>query len=224
MISKRLFAAAVLCMFFANPAISGGKVGIYGTYMTPYGSDAKDFSRAGWGGGIHAVFPVQPAQNLFAGVVGLEAVNLMSQTDRFRDPRTGLRTEQQTTQNYFRLYLGAEIGPHGNGFLRPHAGINLAGILYNISTDVVVPDDYDHSKDIHQSVDSKTKTVFGYDITLGLDLNFSNTISVDGGVKYLKSFSVPQQLGEGSVTVHPQYFQIYLGVGVSFDFISNLGD
>ncbi len=62
--------------------------------------------------------------------------------------------------------------------------------------------------------------MFGYDITLGVDLNFSNRIALDGGVKYLKSFSVPQQLGEGSVRVHPEYFQIYIGVGASFDLLA----
>jgi hypothetical protein len=154
-----------------------------------------------------------------AGVGGLEYVNLLSATTQFRDRVTGLRVEQQTEQGYFRLFLGGQVGGHGNGFLRPHAGINLAFVYYSISTDVVIPDDRNRENEIRQSLRSEGNVIFGYDITFGLDLNFSNTIALDGGVKYLKSFSVPQQLGEGSVRVHPYYLQIYFGIGVSFDMI-----
>jgi len=183
---------------------------------------AKEFSRPGWGGGLQRVAPVTQWNNMGAGIAGLEVVNLMSETRTFRDPRSLLRTGQQTSQNYFRLYIGAEIGPHGDGFLRPYAGVNVAGILYNVSTDLVVPDDFDSDTDVHQSLSSKTRVVFGYDSTLGLDLNFSS-FGIDGGVKYLKSFSLPQQLGEGSVTIHPQYFQAYVGAGLPFALLEGLG-
>ena len=63
--------------------------------------------------------------------------------------------------------------------------------------------------------------MFGYDFTLGIDLNFSNSIVVDGGVRYVKSFSVPQQLAEGSEKINPQYFQVYVGAGITFDFIKD---
>ena len=116
-----------------------------------------------------------------------------------------------------RLYIGAQVGGHGNGFLRPHAGMNLALIYYNISTDLVIPDDYGDNE-IRQNLDSEGHVVFGYDITLGLDLNFSNKFMIDGGVRYLKTFSVPQQLWqEDSEKIHPQYFQIYLGAGVGIN-------
>lgn len=216
------FFVCTLCVLLATPGHAEGKVGIYGVYMTPYGSDARDYTRAGWGGGLQAVFPLEQLNNMWAFGGGFEIVNLMSENKTFIDPRTRLRTEQQTSQNYYRLYLGAEIGPHGNGFLRPHAGVNVAGILYSISTDLVVPDDYIGGNEIRQSTGSNTKVVFGYDLTLGMDLNFS-TFVIDGGVKYLKTFSLPQQLGEGSVTVHPQYFQIYLGVGMPFSVLEGLG-
>jgi opacity protein-like surface antigen len=97
--------------------------------------------------------------------------------------------------------------------------VNLAFINYGISTDVVVPDDIDRENEIRQNLNSEDHWVVGYGITFGIDLNFSNTVAVDGGVRFLKSFAVPQQLGEGSVEVHPQYFQVYLGIGLSFDMI-----
>ena len=93
-------------------------------------------------------------------------------------------------------------------------------MYYEISTDVTIPDDYDRERSIRQNLRKQDHAVLGYDITLGVDLNFSNTIALDGGVKYLKSFSVPQQLGDGAVRIHTQYFQIYFGIGVSFDMLS----
>jgi opacity protein-like surface antigen len=213
----------IVVLLGTSTAEAGGKVGLYAVRQEPRGNDAKDYSRPGWGGGLHVVVPVPQVQNLLAGVIGFEVVNLLSSTTEFRDRLTGLRIEQQTSQNYYRLFFGAQVGAHGHGFFRPHAGLNLAIVGYNISTDVVIPDDRNRENEIRQDLKDESHGVFGYDITLGVDLNFSNTVAVDGGVKYLKSFSVPQQLGDGSVTIHPHYFQIYLGVGVSFDTVMKKG-
>jgi hypothetical protein len=202
-------------------AVAGGKVSIYGIHMVPYGTDAQTYSRAGWGGGLDVVVPLRESHNIFAGTAGLEIVNLLSESETFQDRQTGLIVEQQTDQNYFRLYLGIRIGGHGNGFLRPHVGANIALVYYNMTTDVVVPDDYNRENEIRQNLHSEGKAVFGYDLSMGLDLNFSNALALDGGVKYLSSLSVPQQLGEGSVKIHPQYFQIFLEIGLSFDYIGS---
>ncbi len=205
-----------------SDVIAGGKVGIYGIRMVPYGENAEDYSRPGWGGGIHIVVPAPQLSNILAGVAGFEIVNLLSETTEFQDDLTGLRVEQQTSQDYFRLYIGSQVGGHGNGFIRPHVGLNVALVYYKISTDVVVPDDVNRENEIRQNLSSEGHLVFGYDITLGIDLNFSNTVALDGGVRYLTSFSLPQQLGEGSETIHPQYFQIYFGIGFSFRMISKM--
>lgn len=204
---------------------AGGKVGIYGIRMVPRGDDAENFSRPGWGGGVHVVAPIRQIDNLFAPTAGFEIINLLNQTYVFIDDFTGLRTEQQTSQNYFRLYAGGQVGGHGNGFIRPHAGLNLALAIYSINTDVVIPDDYDPDNEIRQKKYSETKAAFGYDITLGIDLNFSGGIALDGGVRYVKSFNVPQQLGlDDSEKIHPQYFQVYLGIGVSFGMLSKMDE
>lgn len=200
---------------------AGGKIGIYGIRMVPYGIDAKQYSDLGWGGGLHAVVPLPSASNIIAGTLGLEVVNLLSQFETFTDERTGLRVEQHTDQTYSRFFIGAQVGGHGNGFFRPHAGLNMALVYYEYRIDITVPDDYDRERDIRQNVDQRGKFAFGYDVTIGLDLNFSNTVALDGGVRYLKSVSVPQQLGEGAVRIHPQYFQIYIGVGIAFEMIHN---
>ncbi len=215
--SKHMILLIAALLLLGQELNAGGKLGIYGIRMTPYGAAARDYARPGWGGGIHAVVPLESMANLVAFDGGLEIVNLLSATKFFQDRLTGLRTEQQTSQNYFRLFVGGEIGGHGNGFIRPHGGIHLALVHYRIDTDVVIPDDFDRENEIRQELQEEGRTIFGYDMTLGVDLNFSNTWTIDGGVRYVKSFSLPQQLGDGSVTVHPDYFQIYLGVGISFN-------
>lgn len=206
----------VLISISLSDAVAGGKAGVYGIYMIPSGEDAKNFSRPGLGLGLHIVVPVPQLANILAGTAGFEFINLLSKTIELRDRITGLLVEQRTNQNYFRLYIGGQVGGHGNGFFRPHAGMNLALVVYNIETDLVVPDSQD-GDEIVQNLSNETHVVAGYDITLGIDLNFSNKFALDGGVRYLKSFSVPQQLGEGSEKIHPQYFQVYLGIGLSLN-------
>ncbi len=200
---------------FSN-AIAGGKAGVYGIYMIPSGEDAKNFSRPGLGLGLHIVVPVPQLANILAGTAGFEYINLLEKRAELRDGTTGLLVNQITSQDYVRLFIGAQVGGHGNGFFRPHAGMNLALIVYSISTDLVVPSSQG-GNEITQNLSNETHVVAGYDITVGIDLNFSNKIALDGGIRYLKTFSVPQQLGEGSEKIHPQYFQVYLGIGLGFN-------
>jgi hypothetical protein len=198
-------------------AIAGGKVALAVFSMKPYGIDAKKYSGENWGGGAYAVIPIPQSYNVLAGVVGLEYVNLLSKSfdDVSYIAGVPFPYTQETNQHYFRFYLGPQVGGHGKAFFRPHAGLNFALIHYGISTDVVVHGD---TSDIRKNKDSENHVVFGYDLSMGLDLNFDNKISLDGGVKYVKSFSVPQQLGDQeSVRIHPQYVQIFLSIGVAFD-------
>ena len=204
-------------LLIGNSAVGSGKVGVYAIRMVPYGQDAETYSRPSWGGGIHAVFPLPVVSQLFAITGGLEFVNFLGKKIELREPTTGLRVDQKTSQDFVRLFVGGQIGGHGNGFLRPHVGASFALAHYQFSIDNVIPNDNDPNNPVTQNVKEVSSTVFGYDFNLGLDLNFSNRIALDGGVKYVKSFSVPQQLGSDAVKIYPQYFQIYFGLGVSFD-------
>lgn len=203
----------------ASSASADGLLGIYGARMVPDDRDAERFSRPGWGGGVQVVVPVSATHELLAGVLGFEMVNLLDEDTPYFDPLTGLRVEQQTSQNTFRCTLGPRLGLHGGEVLRPHMGLNLGVNVYNISTDVVVPDDYDRQNEIRQNLRSETNAAFGYDGTLGVELNLRNQATVDFGVRFVKTFGVPQQLGEGSVRISPSYFQYYLGLGLSFGFL-----
>ena len=122
--------------------------------------------------------------------------------------------EQQTSQDHVRIFLGPEIGGHSDGFFRPHLGLNLALNIDGFGVDVVVPDDVDRENEIRQNLRGDTDASFGYDITLGADLNFGKWF-VDGGAKFTKTFNLPQTLGEGSVSISPGYAVAYLGVGIN---------
>jgi opacity protein-like surface antigen len=212
-----------LCLI-CHSARADGKLTLYGVRMEPDGDDAKDFSRTGWGGGFSLIIPVSKNFHYLSACSGAEMVQLASKRLTFYDPVTSLRTEQDTGQYYGRIYLGPRIGPLGHGFIRPHAGINLAFVIYDISTTLTVPDDFDPENSIQQDLGSSTKTLFGFDINLGVDFSFNETVIVDLGVTYVKSFSVPQQFGEGTEKVHPRYFQISLGIGTGFGTFRDLED
>ena len=197
----------------ATASAMGGKASLQLIRMVPSGEDAERFSNPGWGGGVQLTLPMPGAAGMLAGVVGAEYVNLLSETTTTYEGL--LRVEQQTNQYLGRFYIGPEFGPHGNGFFRPHVGANLALVLYGISTDVVVPDDVNRENEIRQSLRDENKAALGYDVTLGVDINPWNKVSIDVGARFVKSFNVPQQLGAGSEPIHPGYVQGYLGVAFS---------
>ena len=210
----------LFCLLVGGSAAGSGKLGIFVIRMAPYGQDAETYTVPSWGVGVHAVFPLPIVSKIFAVTGGFEFVEFLHKTLDLTDNVTGLKVEQTTDQGYARLFAGAQVGGHGNGFLRPHAGVNLALIYHNFSIANVVPNDADPDNPISQYLTNIERVVFGYDLAIGLDLNFSNTVALDGGIKYVKSFSVPQQLGPlDAVKIYPQYFQIYFGVGISFDLL-----
>ena len=85
------------------------------------------------GGGLHTSFSIPHLGKVIAGSAGIELVSFLSETHEFPDAQTGLRVQQETNQDYFRFYLGPEIGPRGPGFFRPHLGVHLAFVNYGIS-------------------------------------------------------------------------------------------
>lgn len=204
-------ALALALLALAAPALAGGKLEVYGLRMVPTDVDSRQYSRPGWGAGVQGVAPLPGTATLLAGVAGVEIVNLLATSTVFQDELTGLRVEQQTTQNYGRLFLGTQLGSHGSGMLRPYGGVNVALVWYGISTDVVVPDDYDRQNEIRQNLGSRDELAFGWDANAGVDVNFRDRWGIDVGVRWLHAYGVPQQLGAGAVTIEPGYLQVKVG-------------
>lgn len=216
---RRVLFILALALLPTSASAMGGKASLHLIRMVPSSEDAKRFSNPGWGGGVQVTLPMPGVAGMLAGVIGLEGVNLLSETTTDYVPGTPLRYEQQTNQYFGRFYVGPEFGPHGNGTFRPHAGANLALVFYGISTDVVVPDDANVENEIRQSLRDENRAALGYDVTLGVDINPWNKVSIDVGARFVKSFNVPQQLGAGSEPIHPGYVQGYLGVGFSLGWL-----
>ncbi len=218
-----VLTAFALGALLSTAAHAAGKVELYGIYMTPENAAANEGADPGFGLGIQGVLPVSERYDMFAAVGGIEFVNLLSREWVNWDRATGLRTVTETEQNYGRLFVGGQLGPHGRGFFRPHIGADLSLNLYGISNHLRVPDDTYDGRDITQDLGSEYHLAAGYDLVGGLDLNFSNKFSVDLGAKFVKTFGVPQQLGFAhAVTVHPQYYQAYVALGLSFGTLSKM--
>jgi hypothetical protein len=47
-----------------------------------------------------------------------------------------------------------------------------------------------------------------------MDFNFFDRASLDLGARYLHSYAVPQQLGEGAITIQPGCVQYRAGIGI----------
>jgi len=106
------------------------------------------------------------------------------------------------------------VGPHGNGVIEPYANAALALVVYGINTDVVIPDDSNRQNSINQHLRDQTEAAFGWSAGTGVNLNFGRW-GIDGGVRFLEQYGVPQQLGAGAVTIQPSYLQYRLGVSLA---------
>jgi hypothetical protein len=187
------------------------RAGVYVVRMDPSDHAARDFARPGWGGGLDVSWPIDGSGGLVSAIGGLEFVSLLSTVKEFRDGLTGLRVEQHTDQYYGRFFVGGALGPHGRGFLEPYANLAVALVIYGINTNVVIPDDFNRENSINQQLSEQTEAAFGWSAGTGLHLNFGRW-GVDGGVRFLKQYGVPQQLGDGAETIQPAYLQGRLGV------------
>lgn len=215
--SPRTWAVAVLLALVSLPAISLAatpRVTLYGTRLDPADRSARDFAKPGWGGGIDLSWPLSGTQGLLSAIGGVEAVSLFSRVKTFQDQLTGLRVEQHTDQFYGRLFLGGELGPHGNGVVQPYANAALALVFYGISTNVVIPDNINRQNSINQTLSEQNEAAFGWSAGTGVNFNFGRW-GLDGGVRFLKQYGVPQQLGDGAVTIQPSYVQYRIGVSIA---------
>jgi len=208
-----LLLALTAVGFAARATAATPRATLYGLRLDPADANARDFSKPGFGGGIDVSWPLGGTQGMLSAIAGIEVTSLLSKVKTFQDQLTGLRVEQHTDQVYGRLFVGGELGPHGNGFLEPYANAALGLVFYGISTDVVVPDDANRQNSINQHLSDQNEAAFGWSAGTGVNLNFGRW-GIDGGVRFLQQYGVPQQLGDGAVTIQPSYFQYRLGVSV----------
>ncbi len=211
---RPLMIAIALLLLTPAAQAATPRVTIYGQRLDSQDRVAREFVRPGWGGGLDVSWPLPATEGFVSAIGGVELASLYSRTKVFQDRLTGLRVEQHTDQVYGRLFVGGELGPHGNGALQPYANAAVGLVFYGISTTVVVPDDFNRQNDINQVLSDRNEAAFGWSAGTGLNLNLGRW-GLDGGVRYLKQYGVPQQLGDGAVTIQPAYLQYRLGVSLA---------
>jgi hypothetical protein len=114
-------------------------------------------------------------------------------------------------QLYGRVFVGGELGPHASGTLEPYANLALSTIAYGYFDDVQITAG-DASREL---LVSQHELAVGWSAGAGVNLNFRR-FGMTGGVRYLRQFGTPRQLGNGAVKVEPRYMQYRVGVTVPF--------
>ena len=111
--SRLVCLVLAVLLLFAGGARADARVVLYGHLLSPQNSDANEVSRDGFGIGLSGAIPMDSRWKLTAITGGIEYTNLLSDTEERRDPDTLLRTQVETSQGLFRLFLGGELGLHG---------------------------------------------------------------------------------------------------------------
>jgi len=219
--------AVVVLVGLADPVHAfrpAGRLGIHAVRLEATG-DADELSEPSWGGGVELVVAIPAARNLVAVALGGEIVNFDSETAIRQEDEFTFRRELRTSQQFGRIILGVQVGPHGRGFFQPYAGVHGALVSHSIHSTLTMPDDADPDNTFTQE-ESQSDWGVGYDAVLGTNLNFYNRFGVFGGVKYQQSFHLEQPLDfRGEMrTIDPEYFEIFFGLSLDLGFLAKTGD
>jgi hypothetical protein len=206
-----LFAFIICCK--AEPA---REIGFYGLVLTPSGPEAANYSDPGIGIGVRALFPSNSLSKIFAQVGGIDYISLSSETTYLSWYEYNSEARQLCSQSYVRIFYGGEIGGHGYGFFRPHAGVDVALIGYWLYRRVQTLDISTNEWETVNVQDFRFRPSLGVDLSVGLDLNFSSKWNLDFGFRILRSLFVPLQLGDETVTIFPQYGEFYIGASFPY--------
>ena len=209
-----LTLAMLLALAEAGPARARDgtpRVAVYAMRMDPGAPLKQGAWNSGYGGGFDVTWPLPRLHGLFALVGGAEASSLHSGVRAVVDTASGERAEHHMDQLYGRLFIGGELGPHGEGSLEPYANLALAMITYGYFDDVQLTAGGATS----ELLISQHEVGVGWSAGAGVNLNFSR-FGVTGGVRYLRQFGTPRQLGNRAVLIEPAYMQYRIGVTVPF--------
>ena len=166
---------------------------------------------SGYGGGADVSWPIPRSQGLLALVGGAEVSSLYSGVRTVADTTSGERSEHHMDQLYGRFFVGGELGPHGDGTLEPYANLALSMIVYGFYDDVQISGGGAPS----ELLVSQHEVGVGWSAGAGVNLNFSR-FGFTGGVRYLRQFGAPTQLGNDTVVIRPAYMQYRIGLTLPF--------
>jgi hypothetical protein len=203
-------AASVLLWLLAigAPVMAGSRGTFYALMLDPSGSEARALNDPGWGFGAEVAIPLISTREIVALGAGFDMGNLDSGQSEATDLGGGLVTVFTTSQDYYRIFGGAEVGGRPGARVRPHAGLQLALVRQEISTTF-----FDPGSGLSGVVGSESSTRLGYGLSGGVSVRINDKTGIDGGLRYLKGFGVDVPVEDGSTrTIRPDYVQLYLGV------------
>jgi len=206
--------AVLVALFAAGPARARDetpRVSVYATRMDAGAPRKEGAWNSGYGGGFDVTWPLPRVHGLFAILGGAEAASLHSGVRTEVDTASGYRAEHHMDQLYGRLFIGGELGPHGDGSLEPYANFAMSMIAYGYFDDVQITEGGAPS----ELLVSQHEGGVGWSAGAGVNMNFSR-FGVTGGVRYLRQFGTPRQLGNSTVRIEPAYMQYRIGVTVPF--------
>ncbi len=176
-----------------------------GTYsvvqMDPH--EDENLDDPGWGFGARVVIPLISTGKTVKVGGGFESGNLES------DIGDGADLEGfATTQDFQRVFAGAEFGRSFDARIRPHVGVNLV-LLRQDETNYFV--DAFSGELFAGASDSSTRLT--YDLSAGLGIGITRKTGLDFGVRFLDGIKINVPESDGSVTtIRPDYYQFHLGV------------
>ena len=190
------------------PAIAESRGTFYALLLDPSGSEARELNDPGWGFGAEVAIPLISTHEIVALQAGFDMGNLDSGRSEATDLGGGLITVFTTSQDYYRIFGGAEIGGKPEARIRPHVGLQLALVRQDVSTIF-----FDAASGLSGIVGSESSTRLGYGLAGGLGIRLTAKTGIDGGVRYLKGLGIEIPTEDGSTTtVRPDYLQFYVGV------------
>jgi hypothetical protein len=212
-VTVRSFALALLLLgALALPAVAAApSVSMYAMRMDTGAPLQRGLLNSGYGGGAVVNWPLPRSQGLLALFGGAEGSSLHASVRTEVDSASGERAEHHTNQLYGRLFVGGELGPHGDGTLEPYANVALSMIGYGYFDDLQLT--AGHAS--RELLVSQHELGAGWSAGAGVNLNFRR-FGIAGGVSYLRQFGTPRQLGNGAVRIEPAYVQYRLGASVPF--------
>ena len=207
----RVLPALLLALLALPAAAATPRVSVYALRMDPGAPLKRGVWNSGYGGGAEVSWPIPRSEGLLALTGGAEVSSLLSGVSTVVDTATGVRFEHHMDQLYGRFFLGGELGPHGEGTVQPYVNLALSTIVYGYFDDVNV-NAGGHSREV---VACQHEVGVGWSAGAGVNLDFRR-FGVMGGVRYLRQFGTPQQLGDGAVRIEPAYMQYRIGVTLPF--------
>jgi hypothetical protein len=193
---------AILVLGVSQLATAESRGTFYVLQMDPQGSERLDDS--GWGFGAKVAIPLVSTRETVKLTAGFDMGNLEFKIGEGTELRAGL----VTTQDYQRIFGGAEVGRKLDARIRPHLGANVVLLRQDLTTHFLDP----LTGELFAGR-SDSSTRLAYDLAAGLGIGITPTTGLDAGVRYLDGLETRVPDTDGSLmTTRTDYLQFYIGV------------